>query len=299
MIKVINAIIGKALVSSILLPVISFAQETKPYVFNIFRSTQLVNVQTTEVLSPGGFEFVITHRFGMIGTDKSIVKQFLGLDLPSNIRIGFALPLTERLYIGCGRTKHNKTVDAEGKYLLFRQTEDNEMPVSIAAYFNGAVGTDEFPDVPAGAYFSDSITPFSYKFPHRLSYNSQIIIGRKFTEKFSFQLAPVFIYKNLVNPGDDNYTIALPVSGIFKTGTNSSLIFEYAYRFNNRPAYNAYPLSIAWEFGTVGHIFQIVISSTNEIIEQDIYTKNSFNYLKGNFTLGFNIKRTFWRNTNK
>lgn len=270
------------------------SQEEKSYVFNTFRSTQLINTQTTEMIRMKGWDFSIRHRFGVIGLDSTIYQEFLGLDLPANIRFGFDFPITERLYAGFGRTKNGKTVDIEAKYLLLRQTEENEMPISVAFYFNSAIMTDKFPKVPKNAFFSDSTTAFSYKFNHRLSYNTQLIIARKFTEKISIQLSPVFIYKNLVLPGEDNYTFSLPIGGAIKTGLNSSFTFEYAYRFNNKPEKNDYPLSIAWESGTVGHTFQIVVSSSNELIEQDLYTNKSFNYLIGNFALGFNIRRTFW-----
>ncbi len=272
----------------------AISQEEKSYVFNTFRSTQLINSQTTEMVKMKGWDFSIKHRFGVIGMDSSIYQQFLGLDLPANIRFGFAFPITERLYVGCGRTKNGKTVDVEAKYLLLRQTEENKIPISLAIYFNTAIMTDKFPRVPSNAYFSDSTTAFSYKFNHRLSYNTQIIIARKITEKISFQISPVFIYRNLVPVGEDNYSMVVPLGGSIKTGLNSSVVFEYAYRFNNHPLKDDYPLSLAWESGTVGHTFQIVISSSNELIEQDLYTKTSFNYLLGNFALGFNLRRTFW-----
>lgn len=272
----------------------SYAQEEKSYVFNTFRSIQLINMQTTEVIPQKGFDFSIRHRFGMIGADSSMYQQFLGLDLPANIRFGFAFPILKNLYVGAGRTKTGKTIDFEAKYLIFRQTEDNKMPLSIAAYFNMGIMTDKFPKVPNYAYFSDSITPFEYKFSHRLAYNIQVIIARKFSERISFQIAPVIIYKNYVPANAENLTFSIPVGGSIKTGLKSSVIFEYAYRFNNRPGNNDYPLSIAWESGTVGHTFQIVISSTSELLEQDAYTKKSFNYLKGNFALGFNMRRVFW-----
>lgn len=270
-----------------------FAQDE--YVTNTFQTGQLINSQTTEVCAKGGSEFIIRHRFGMFGPDSSAYQQFLGLDLPANIRLGFAIPVTERLCIGIGRTKNNKTIDGEIKYLLLRQTEDNRIPVSVAVYTNAALITDKFPRLPANAFYSDSTTAFTYRFPHRLSYFSEIIIARKFSEKLSFQFSPSFTYLNLVGPGKNNYSVGLTIGGRIKTGMTSSFLFEYSYRFNNRPAFDAYPLSIAWEFGTAGHIFQLVLSSTNEIVQQDIQSKDSFNYMKGKFALGFNIKRIMWK----
>lgn len=266
------------------------------FVMGTFRSTQLINAQTVEMCPVGGPEFNIRHRFGVVGADSSAYQQFLGLDLPANIRLGFAIPITERLSIGIGRTKMRKFVDGDVKYLLMRQTESNNTPISIVLYGNCGVRGERFPYVQANSFYGDSLTPFEYKFEHRFSYHTQIIVARKFNDKLSLQLAGSYVYKNLVNPGEENGTTSIIFSGMYATGMSSSLIFEYAYRFNNRPEGNAYPLAIGWEFGTVAHVFQLFLCSTNEIPEQDVYTINSNNYFKGHFALGFNIKRIIWRN---
>ncbi|HLG35310.1 MAG TPA: DUF5777 family beta-barrel protein [Bacteroidia bacterium] len=277
-----------------LLPLISFSQEEKEYVFGTFRSSQLSNVQTTEMVQSKSFEFSIRHRFGMIGPDSTVYEQFLGFDLPANIRFAFVVPVGDKLNIGLGRTKNEKTFDGEFKYLLFRQTEDNKMPLTVAAYLNVAMKTNRFPKVLEYAFYSDGITPFTYKFNHRFSYCSELICARKFSEKFSMQITSVWGYKNLVSPGFENHMLSVPVSVMYKTGLHSSLTAEYAYRFNNRPSENDYPLSVAWEMGTTGHIFQLILSSSGELVEQEIYFKDGYNYKKGNLVLGFNIRRTFW-----
>jgi len=265
------------------------------YVSGTFRSTQLINAQTVEMCPVGGPEFNIRHRFGVVGADTTAYQQFLGLDLPANIRLGFAFPINERLSIGIGRTKMRKFVDAEIKYIPLKQTVDNSMPVSVVLYANCGVRGERFPRVPSNSYYGDSLTPFEYKFEHRFSYNSEIIVARKFNDKFSLQLAGSYVYRNLVNPGEENGTGSVIISGMYATGMSSSLIFEYAYRFNNRPEGNAYPLAIGWEFGTVAHVFQLFLCSTNEIPEQEVYTGNPNNYFKGKFAIGFNIKRIMWR----
>ncbi len=265
----------------------------------VFRSSQLINVQTTTMPSKGEYQFHIRHRFGSVGLDKTIITNFLGTDLLANIHFGFIFSLGKNMYVGCGRTKSGKTYNVEIKRLLLRQTDDNSIPVSVAAYVDYAIMSDAFTAVPKYAFYGDAITPFENKFNHRLSYNSQLIISRNLSEKVALQIAPVFVYRNLIGVGMDNYTFALPVSGVIRTGISSSVIFEYAYRFNNKPVNGIYPASIAFEIGTVSHVFQIVLSSNNQLNEQEIYTSESYNYLKGEYLLGFNLKRTFWYKKNK
>lgn len=270
-----------------------FAQD-EPVMFT-FRTTHLINAQTVEMCPVGGPEFNIRHRFGIIGPDSTAYQQFLGLDLPANIRLGFAFPITDRLSVGIGRTKMRKYIDTEVKFRLFQQTENNSMPVTVVLYGNCGIRGERFPRLSANSFYGDSITPFEYRFEHRLAYNTEVIVARKFNDKLSLQLAGSFVYKNLVSPGEEHGTTSIIFSGAYATGMSSSLIFEYAYRFNNRPEGNAYPLAIGWEFGTVGHVFQLFVCSTNEIPEQEVYTINSNNYFKGKLAIGFNIKRIIWR----
>ena len=265
------------------------------YVSGTFSSTQLINTQTTEMYVPKSWGFMIQHRFGAISPDESAYKQFLGLDLPSNIRFAFAVPFSERVYAELGRTKTGKTVDLGVKLNIDKQTKDNLVPVSIAMYLNTAVTTEDFPSIDTNTFFVDSITPFKYVFNHRLAYNYQIIVSRKFGNAFSMQIAPTIIYKNLAEPGKDNYTVAVPISGRIKVGITSSILFEYTPLLNNRSeSDHLEPVSIAYEIGTVGHVFQIVISSSNHLLEKENYTNPSFDYLDGDLLLGFNLKRTFW-----
>lgn len=269
-------------------------QETE-YTENNFVSTKLLNTQTTNVLTTGGWQFTIEHRFGIIGMDSTIYTQFLGMDLPANIRLGAAFPISDRWYWGFGRTKVDKTIDLETKYLILRQTKDNRNPLSIAGYVNIMLRTDPFPEEPPNSFFADSLTAFEYKFSHKLSYNTQLIFSRKFGDRLSLQVAPVFIYENLAEIGRDNHTFALPVSGRYRFGLlNSSLIFEYAPVFNNTPDDFVNPLSVGVEFGTAGHVFQLIVSSSNFILEKNLYTRPAGDYTEGEFSIGFNIKRTFW-----
>ena len=265
------------------------------YVENVFATTKLINTQTTEMLPKGGWQLMIEHRFGIIGTDSTVYHQFLGMDLPANIRLGAAFPISERWYWGFGRTKVDKTIDLESKYLILKQTKDSRTPLSMAAYVSIMMRTDPFPAEPPNSFFADSLTAFDYKFSHKLSFNTQLIISRKFGNRLSLQIAPVLIYENLVEIGRDNYTMAIPISGRYRFGLlNTSFLFEYAPVFNNTSDDFINPLSIGVEFGTAGHVFQLTVSSSNFILEKNLYTRPSGDYTDGEFSLGFNIKRTFW-----
>lgn len=270
---------------------ISFGQTVQP-----FKNKQLINAQTTVI--PDGFDFTIQHRFGQIALDDSFYKEFLGFDLPANIRFSLSYKVGNNAYIGVGRTKTGKVVDVEGKYLLLHQTKDNSVPVSVAVFHQTGINTDEYRLVGDNVFYSDSVTPFKNRFVHRLDYNTQLIVSRAFGEKLSLQLSPTLVYHNLVNGVEkSHHTILLPFSGRYQYSFGSAILFEYAYKLNNT-SNNALdnPFSVGFEFGTAGHVFQVFMSNSQYIRESNIYTAEPLNFYDPprRFVFGFNIRRVWW-----
>ena len=272
----------------------SFSQE-KEYV-NAFKNKQLINAQTTVI--PEGFDFTIMHRFGKIGLDDRVYKDFLGFDNPANIRFSLSYKLNDRAYVGVGRTKFGKTIDLEGKYVLLRQTADNSTPLSVALFNNTGINTEATNDYGPNAYFSDSITPFINKFAHRINYTTELIVSKQFSDKISLQLSPTIVYKNVVlGLEEDHFTFVLPFSGRFQYSFGSAILFEYAYKLNNRSeSVLDNPFSLGFEFGTAGHVFQVFMSNSYYLREASIYTMEPYNFYDSpnEFVLGFNIRRVWW-----
>jgi hypothetical protein len=140
---------------------------------------------------------------------------------------------------------------------------------------------------------------FQY-FSSRLSYAYQIMVARKFSEVFSFQLSPTMVHINLVtNTTDQNDIFALAALGRYKFTKRMAITGEYAYRLNKYtaqtytsadPYHNS--LSIGWEIETGGHVFSIHVSNSHGMLETQTipYTANTFR--KG-AAIGFNISRVF------
>ncbi|MBK6884142.1 MAG: hypothetical protein IPH05_14595 [Flavobacteriales bacterium] len=263
-------------------------------VTNTFSWSQVINAQTVEVVPrKRSFGFMIQHRFGAITPDKQSYKQFLGLDLPANIRFGFQYAVSDRMHFEIGRSKNGKMIDLAAKARILRQTVDNTMPVSVTGFFDAGVMSDDFPTVGPDNYFADGTTPFVYVFKHRMSYNTQVIVARRFNDVISLQAAGVAVYRNLVPLGASNLTIAIPISGRIKVTTKGSILFEYTPIVEGRsPNSQLNPASIAYELATLGHVFQIIVGTSAEIMEQRLYTSSALPYDKGHVLLGFNIART-------
>jgi hypothetical protein len=260
-----------------------------------FSGTQLVNTQTTRVFAARTWQFEIQHRFGFVTLDQGLVQDFLGLDLPAVMRMAVGWSIHDRAYVKIGRTNQLKTYDIEYKWLLAKQTSNYTMPVSIALYQNASVQTEPFPNVPSGALFEDDTTAFVYKPAHRLAYNTQVIISSKIGEKISLTASPILVYRNLVPAYHDNFYMVLSTSARLGLGFNSAVVAEYAHVFNNRSDGFKNPFSLGFEFGTANHVFQVFVSNSNKILETQLYTGPAGDLLLGEFLIGFNLQKNFWR----
>ncbi|MBK9418004.1 MAG: hypothetical protein IPN62_12110 [Flavobacteriales bacterium] len=274
------------------------AQDAQPreFVSRTFGGTQVINAQSIEVVPrKRSYGFMIQHRFGAWGFNKEMGKQFLGLDLPANIRFAFQYSPVDDMHLELGRSKNGKVYDLGAKVRLLKQTEGDEMPLSGTAWFNVAMMSDDFPAVDERDFYADGVTPFAYSFKHRFSYASQVILARRFNDHVSVQLAPVFVYRNLAPVGGSNVTMTLPISGRWKVTTKGSILFEAAPFLAGRdPNETLLPIATGYEVATAGHVFQIVLASGQEIVEQRLYTMPVTRYDEGYFHLGFNIARTLF-----
>jgi hypothetical protein len=276
----------------------SAAQEEpqREYVTGTFAGTQVVNTHSVEVVPrKRSFGFMIQHRFGEVTPDEEAWNQFVGLDLPANIRFAFQYSPLRDVQLEVGRSKNEKTWDLGLKARVLKQTEENEMPVSVTVLGNAGFMSDRFPKVGERDFFADGVTPFEYTLAHRFSYNTQIIVGRRFNRWFSAQVAGIAVYRNLVPVGGSNLTIAVAGATRFKVSPKGSILLEASPILEGRQASeHREPVAIAYEVATQGHVFQIVFASSQEIIEQRLYPSPASHYDKGRFHLGFNIARTLF-----
>lgn len=276
--------------SLILAPVFAQEETAGPEpVTNTFTTASLIENHT--IMSPykGGLELLIHHRFSLIEN----IKNLYGIYGAANTRLGLNYGITDRLMIGAGTTKDYKLQDIQWKYLILQQTTDNSLPVSLSYYGNMVI------DARADENFGPEA---SYKAIHRLSYFTQLIIARKFSEKFSLQVAPSAIYFNSVpeysdTTGYKNFNLGLSVGGRYNIVGNHSLMIEYDRLLTKQDlADEDHPkpnLTLGWEIGTGTHVFQLFVTNYSNIISQYNLLYNTNDLTKGDYLVGFNITVRF------
>jgi hypothetical protein len=251
-----------------------------PYVKYTFQTSRLINAITTETLNKRQLDFRVTHRFGNFGGEGNWADNFFGLDEASNIRISFDYGITDRLTVGVGRSKINALLDGFIKYRWIRQTTDNKNPVSITVMGNMGYDSKDSPE----------------KNINRLSYVTQAIIARKFNDKFSLELLPVFLHRNLVDFADNNNTLAIGAGGRYSYAKGCAITFDYYYIFSDYQHDRDYspPLGIGFEFDTrSGHVFSMNFTNATGIVENQFIADTRDSWFDGHFKWGFNISRIF------
>jgi hypothetical protein len=253
----------------------------KTFVTNAFKSSRIINGHSVEFIGKGVLDVRILHRFGLVNNGAS---DLFGLD-QATMRFGFDYGVTDRLTAGIGRSTYLKEFDAFAKYrLLWQSTGPKSYPVSVVVVGGITCNTLPFADPTRQNYFSS-----------RLGYYGQVLIGRKFSDVFSLQLAPTIVHKNLVQlASDKNDIFALGFGGRIKLTRRTAFVWDYHHVFGGLPD-NSYqnPLSVGFDIETGGHVFQLHFSNSTGMNERSFITETTNKWSKGEFRFGFNLSRVF------
>ncbi len=253
--------------------------ETRTFTSATFKSTRLINVHTIETVGKRTLDFRISHRFSPINTGS---YNAWGIDGPVNIRLDLEYSFDGRLMAGIGRTSDEKMLDGFLKYRLLRQSDDGKMPMSITLF--------------TGGYYTALDDPEKFEFTtSRLSFAHQLLIGRKFSSKFSLELNGWFVHYNLVeNFADKND--AYGVSGLtrYKFSKRSAVTFEYSYRINEYSQETFYnSMGIGYELETGGHVFSVHLTNSHGLTEPQFLTHTVTKWDDAGIQLGFIVSRVF------
>jgi len=275
--------------------------KAKP-VKNTFDGTWIIDDQTVIVPVKGTFQMDIMHRFGTVGNG---YQDLDGIFAPANIRLGINYAPINNLYLGLGFSKDDMLWDGNAKYAIIRQTKGT-YPVSVTYYGDLAYDTQ----------FDADHSLFPHTTDRLMSFN-EIIIARKFTDKFSLQVAPTLSHQNAVKgfytKNDSTGTtvfqdmrhdqFGIAVAGRYKISETTSIIIDYDQPITKEPTNNPHPnLAFGFEFTTSGHTFQIFMGNYQLLNpEHDSFfnMNNPFSYTDANgarvkggqFCVGFNISR--------
>ncbi len=271
------------------------APEENNRVAPTWKTMKLVNLHSTAMVKKNGLDFRVTHRFGSIGAKSGGgVHNLYGLDISDDIRISFDYGITEDLQVGIGRSKFAELIDGNIKYKILAQKE-KKVPLTLVVLGNMAITPQKAID----ARYDN--------WQNRLSYFTQLLVARRFGDRLSVELAPGFLYRNMVlastdgvgnNLTDENANLAIGIGGRYMFTKRMGLILDYTYilseyRDNYKPTTYYDPFGVGFEIETGGHVFHITLTNAAGIVENNYIANTTANWLDGGMKLGFNISRVF------
>ncbi len=282
------------------------AQDTeKKYVYQTFKDTRVINTFSVETLQKRQLDFRVSHRFGDFINNWTFVNgwaTFFGLEAAADVGIGVEYGITNNLMVGISRTASygplKSNINTLVKYKMLSQTEGNGMPITLTLAGTAAISTMLAADNPRSlASFNKGADSYK-RFAARMSYSAQIHAARKFGDKFSLQLSPTFVWRNLVDYNDSNALISMGVVAKYQVTKVVGIIIDAnlpfdGLRWKSGSGYHV-PIGVGFEFDTGGgHVFQINITNSAGIAPTDYIPYTDLNWADGQFRLGFTIARAF------
>ncbi len=276
-----------------LLSSIDNGDKPKEYIKNAFKSSRVINGHSIEFIGKGVLDVRILHRFGLLNSGFS---NLYGLD-QATMRFGFDYGVLNNLTVGIGRSTFDKEWDAFVKYRPIQQSTGGSRPSPVSVVLVSGMTASTTP----------GIYPERNYYTNKLAYYHEIIVGRKFNEKFSAQLSSTLVHLNIVPLSTDpNNIYALGLGARYKLSKRTAFVVDYHYILrnlgeneeNNNTAGSLFstmknPLSIGFDIETGGHVFQLHFSNCSGMNEKAFITKTTSSWGKGEIRFGFNLSRVF------
>jgi hypothetical protein len=291
------------IISALLISFNAFAQSEK--VYRTFTSTRIINSQSTETVKEGYMDIRITHRFGDFMRDwkpENSWGNLLGLEEAADVMVGFEYGIKDNLTAGISRTKGGadmrQLMHGLLKYRPLTQTTDNTIPLSLAIVGTASWATmkrsnfDPFNPVLSSLTVCETCAGY---FANRWRYALELHLARKFSSRFSMQLSPMLIWRNLVRSGEQNALFTANAGARIQLTKGMALMLDANLPFSSTywGANRRYeiPLGLGFEFETAGHSFQINFTNSKGIVGTDYISDTNSDWLNGEFRLGFTISR--------
>lgn len=236
-----------------------------------FKTTRIVTAHSIENVGRGVLDFRISHRFNAL---RNGVDDFFGLD-GATTKLMLDYGVTDGIMVGIGRSSFNKEADGYAKIKLLRQRTSG-MPLSISYMGSISLRTNN-----------------PYSNTQNLSYTHQLLLARKFGDRFSFQLTPSWSHYNIVPLlTDPNNIFALGMGGRIRLSRRVTFNAEYFPVLGNRLASTTDALAIGFDIETGGHVFQLHFTNSPGMTERS-YIGETRSEIGDGLRFGFNISRVF------
>jgi hypothetical protein len=246
-----------------------------------FKSSRVIHAHSIEMIPKGNLDFRILHRFGELSEG---IETLFGLDQAS-MRMSFDYGITNNFTVGFGRSTYKKEYDAFLKYRVLQQSRGAKtVPISVVLVGGAMIRTaDEF-----------SFTGKELTTGDKTAFYVQAIAGRKFNDRLSLQVSPIWLHMNYVDAkSDDNDVFGLGGGARYKLSKHFALTIDYHHVIGERPSGFYDPLAIGVDIETGGHVFQLHLTNAVGMNERAFLYDTNAQFFQGDIRFGFNLSRMF------
>ena len=248
----------------------------------VFLTMSLITMATSSNLQKNNMNSTIMHNFGLVSGG---IEDFWGLDNGAAVRLGIDYGITDKLSVGIGRTSREDNVDLRFKYTVMNQMKSGKTPIELS--IKGDLGIN-----------TQKERRFDFTFQERLNMLGSVTAARKFSDAFSFQVAPMVSHFNtvVVETEGQNFEhthFATGFGGEYRVNNHHSFSFEYYVVMGDKNEGVKNPAAISWQVDTGGHVFQMFLMSGTWFTEQHLLARTTTDFFAPDFRFGFNVNRVF------
>jgi len=253
--------------------------ETPLFASAVFKGLKVINFESTKLVAKGGFNFIVSHRFGTV---KNGFQNLFGLD-EAVTHLNFVYGLSDHINISASRSSNQKIYEVATKFRLVSQ-QAGKIPFTVVGYTsflaNTALDTDNLPKL---------------EFKHRLSYVAQLLVSRKMNKNLSLILSPTFFHDNyLTDDFQENSQYGVGFGGRYKLGKRWSLNTEYGVHLNrSKNSLYKNPFSVGVDLETGGHVFQLLFTNSQSMNTNGVFGTSTGEWGESDVYFGFNLARSF------
>ncbi len=262
-----------------------------------FKATRVINMHSVEMTGTGNLQFLIIHHFGAIWDKNEGGANFARLfGMNGNFASTYlSFDYTPIRWMNLGVAwAGSTTMEGTAKFKLLRQqTGEKNIPLSLVWVSTANFNASKQLQSPQDLYWN------------RFSYLHQLLIARKFSEKFSLQLIPSLVHRNIISYGygSDHNIYSMGIGGRYKLTEKRALTFEYSRQLNmyenvidktgEMVSYSPNLISLGYDWDTGGHIFQFFLTNSSYASNIPQLTQNPVRDNFGQWSIGFNLNRSY------
>lgn len=248
-------------------------QETVEPPLQLFHSTEVFDLPTTETLQKGDIYFGMNHKFTTPISEG--FSELFGFDGGVIMRLALGYAITDDLLVRLGRSNHQGNYDIDVKYRAF-SFKNEKFPFSIA--------------LRAGAAYNSKAAPEPSEDSRLFQYYGNIIFNTLLWKKLGVGIVPsMLINSNIYYPENINSIVLGTYIQYFQSSRLSYFIEAYPTLNGWRKGYDGYNLGV--EINTGGHFFKFLVGNNFYTNTAGYMTGALNSFESGDLHLAFMITR--------